>query len=56
MILRAVNTMDAMTAMVQAADLRGTGPDCGADPSGGAGHEQVLSDLTPKPCGTIEWE
>ena len=55
-ILRAVNTKDAMTATVedvpfallQKITARITGVVKGVD--------RVLYDLTPKPCGTIEWE
>ena len=55
-ILRAVNTKDAMTATVedvpfallQKITARITGEVKGVN--------RVLYDLTPKPCGTIEWE
>ena len=55
-ILRAVNTKDAMTATVedvpfallQKITARSTGEVKGVN--------RVLYDLTPKPCGTIEWE
>ena len=55
-ILRAVNTVDAMTATVedvpfallQKITARITGEVKGVN--------RVLYDLTPKPCGTIEWE
>ena len=55
-IIRAVNTVDAMTATVEdipfsllqhiTARITGEVP----------GVNRVLYDLTPKPCGTIEWE
>ena len=55
-IIRAVNTIDAMTATVEdipfsllqhiTARITGEVP----------GVNRVLYDLTPKPCGTIEWE
>lgn len=55
-IIRAVNTVDAMTATIEQIPYnllsvitdRITKEVCGVN--------RVLYDLTPKPCGTIEWE
>ncbi len=54
MILRAVNTVDAMTATVEPLALlhRITDRILAEVP----GVNRVLYDLTPKPTGTIEWE
>ena len=55
-IIRAVNTVDAMTATVEDIPFsllqRITARITGEVP----GVNRVLYDLTPKPCGTIEWE
>ena len=55
-ILRAVNTVDAMTATVEEVPwgvLKGI---CDRVTREVAGVNRVLYDLTPKPVGTIEWE
>ena len=55
-ILRAVNTVDAMTATVEEvpwAVLKGI---CERVTQEVPGVNRVLYDLTPKPTGTIEWE
>ncbi len=55
-ILRAVNTVDAMTATVENvpfASYRATTARITAEVHG---VNRVLYDLTPKPSGTIEWE
>ena len=56
MILRAVNTVDAMTATVEDVPFallqRITARITAEVPN----VNRVLYDLTPKPCGTIEWE
>ena len=55
-IIRAVNTIDAMTASIEEIDYvvlhRITQRIINEVP----GVNRVLYDLTPKPCGTIEWE
>ena len=55
-IIRAVNTVDAMTASIEEIDYvilhRITQRIINEVP----GVNRVLYDLTPKPCGTIEWE
>ena len=55
-IIRAVNTVDAMTASIEEIDYvvlhRITKRIINEVP----GVNRVLYDLTPKPCGTIEWE
>ena len=55
-IIRAVNTVDAMTATVEDvpfALLQHITVRITKEVKGG---NRVLYDLTPKPCGTIEWE
>ena len=55
-ILRAVNTVDAMTAEVPELDwalLKKIGGRIASEVDGIC---RVLYDLTPKPCGTIEFE
>ena len=55
-IIRAVNTVDAMTAAVPEIDwavLKGITQRILAEVPGVC---RVLYDLTPKPVGTIEWE
>ena len=54
--IRAVNTVDAMTAEVPELDwalLKKIGDRIASEVDGIC---RVLYDLTPKPCGTIEWE
>ena len=54
--IRAVNTVDAMTAKVPELDwalLKKIGDRIASEVDGIC---RVLYDLTPKPCGTIEWE
>ena len=55
-ILRAVNTKDAMTATVEDVPFALLQHITARITSEVAGVNRVLYDLTPKPCGTIEWE
>ena len=55
-ILRAVNTVDAMTATVEDVPFALLQKITGRITAEVAGVNRVLYDLTPKPCGTIEWE
>ncbi len=55
-ILRAVNTVDAMTATVEEVPYQVLGRITQRITSEVAGVNRVLYDLTPKPTGTIEWE
>ena len=55
-IIRAVNTVDAMTATVEEIPYELLGRITARITSEVPGVNRVLYDLTPKPCGTIEWE
>lgn len=55
-ILRAVNTQDAMTATVEDVPFALLQHITSRITSEVDGVNRVLYDLTPKPCGTIEWE
>ncbi len=55
-ILRAVNTVDAMTATVEDIPFALLQHITARITSEVKGVNRVLYDLTPKPCGTIEWE
>ncbi len=55
-ILRAVNTVDAMTATVEDVPFSLLQTITARITSEVAGVNRVLYDLTPKPSGTIEWE
>ena len=56
MILRAVNTVDAMTATVEDVPFPLLQEITARITSEVKGVNRVLFDLTPKPSGTIEWE
>ena len=56
MIIRAVNTVDAMTAEVPEIDWAVLKKITGRILAEVPGVCRVLYDLTPKPVGTIEWE
>ena len=55
-ILRAVNTVDAMTATVEEVPFALLSHITNRITNEVPGVNRVLYDLTPKPCGTIEWE
>ena len=55
-ILRAVNTVDAMTATVEDVPFALLQKITARITAEVKGVNRVLFDLTPKPCGTIEWE
>ncbi len=55
-ILRAVNTVDAMTATVEEVPFALLSHITDRITKEVRGVNRVLYDLTPKPCGTIEWE
>ena len=55
-IIRAVNTKDAMSATVENIDFSLLQHITERITSEVAGVNRVLYDLTPKPTGTIEWE
>ena len=55
-ILRAVNTVDAMTAAVEKVPFELLEHITERITHEVPGVNRVLYDLTPKPCGTIEWE
>ena len=55
-ILRAVNTVDAMTATVEPLEFALLQKITNRIVNEVPGVNRVLYDLTPKPCGTIEWE
>ncbi|MBR5734101.1 MAG: GMP synthase (glutamine-hydrolyzing), partial [Desulfovibrionaceae bacterium] len=55
-IIRAVNTVDAMTATVEDVPFALLQHITQRITSEVPGVNRVLYDLTPKPCGTIEWE
>lgn len=55
-ILRAVNTVDAMTATVEDVPFAQLEHITARITAEVPGVNRVLYDLTPKPCGTIEWE
>ena len=55
-ILRAVNTIDAMTASVEPLEFALLQKITQRIVNEVPGVNRVLYDLTPKPCGTIEWE
>ena len=55
-IIRAVNTVDAMTATVENVPFALLSHITDRITSEVDGVNRVLYDLTPKPCGTIEWE
>ena len=55
-VIRAVNTVDAMTATVEPIPYELLGKIVSRITSEVPGINRVLYDLTPKPTGTIEWE
>ncbi len=55
-IIRAVNTVDAMTATIEEIPYELLGRITARITAEVPGVNRVLYDLTPKPCGTIEWE
>ena len=55
-IIRAVNTIDAMTATVEDVLFALLQPITERITNEVEGVNRVLYDLTPKPCSTIEWE
>lgn len=55
-IIRAVNTVDAMTATIEQIDWQLLGRITDRILKEVPGVNRVVYDLTPKPCGTIEWE
>ena len=55
-IIRAVNTVDAMTATVEDVPFSLLQKITKRITNEVPGVNRVLFDLTPKPCGTIEWE
>lgn len=55
-IVRAVNTVDAMTATVEPLDFAVLSKITDRILAEVMGVNRVVYDMTPKPCGTIEWE
>ncbi len=55
-VIRAVNTVDAMTATIEPIPYELLGKIVARITSEVPGVNRVLYDLTPKPTGTIEWE
>lgn len=55
-IIRAVNTIDAMTAEIEHLDWKLLDKITNRIINEVKGVNRVCYDLTPKPCGTIEWE
>ena len=55
-IVRAVNTVDAMTATVEPLDFAVLSKISDRILAEVKGVNRVVYDMTPKPCGTIEWE
>ena len=55
-IIRAVNTIDAMTASIEPIDFAILNKITNRILNEVEGVNRVCYDLTPKPCGTIEWE
>jgi GMP synthase (glutamine-hydrolysing) len=55
-IIRAVNTVDAMTATIEEIPYDVLHKITARITSEVENVNRVLYDLTPKPCGTIEWE
>lgn len=55
-IIRAVNTVDAMSATIEEIPYELLGHITNRITAEVEGINRVLYDLTPKPCGTIEWE
>jgi GMP synthase (glutamine-hydrolysing) len=55
-IIRAVNTVDAMTATIEPIPYEILAVITDRITKEVEGVNRVLYDLTPKPCGTIEWE
>ena len=55
-VIRAVNTVDAMTAEIEEIDYALLHKITNRIINEVAGVNRVLYDLTPKPTGTIEWE
>ena len=55
-VVRAVNTVDAMTASVEELEWPLLHRLAARIPAEVPGVNRVLYDLTPKPTGTIEWE
>ena len=55
-IIRAVNTIDAMTASIEPVDFAILNKITNRILNEVEGVNRVCYDLTPKPCGTIEWE
>ena len=55
-IVRAVNTVDAMTATVEPLDFAVLSKITDRILAEVTGVNRVVYDMTPKPCGTIEWE
>ena len=55
-IIRAVNTVDAMTATIEPVDYAVLKKITDRILTEVKGVNRVLYDITPKPTGTIEWE
>ena len=55
-IIRAVNTVDAMTATVEPLDFAVLSKITDRILAEVKGVNRVVYDMTPKPCGTIEWD
>ena len=55
-IIRAVNTVDAMTATIERIPYDVLEKIVARITAEVSGVNRVVYDLTPKPCGTIEWE
>ena len=55
-IIRAVNTVDAMTATIERIPYDILEKIVARITAKVSGVNRVVYDLTPKPCGTIEWE
>ena len=55
-IIRAVNTVDAMTATVEPLDFAVLSKITDRILAEVKGVNRVVYDMTPKPCGTIDWE
>ena len=55
-VIRAVNTVDAMTATVEPLDFALLQKITARILNEVKGVNRVLYDLSPKPCATIEWE
>ena len=55
-MIRAINTVDAMTATIEEIDFKLLKKITDRITHEVKGVNRVLYDLTPKPVGTIEWE